>query len=256
MGHEGGKSRERRHRREQAGELHGRHRGQDPGSEERGHLAAREARDDQPVAGHRRHVEQSAEQQNWQPDLQWHAEQKDRHREQAEEAHKRHHYVRQLLAEQEFQSSDRRYVEICDRAELLLPHDANGHENRRDEGEQHRDRSGHHREHAPKILVVTKTGLDRRKRCRRGFPVSPGEVGEVGLVHAAQIAARRLRPKWHCAVDPGADLGRGAARDIATEARRYLQSEQDVAGLQPPLDISVCVERSFFLEIRGPAQLL
>src|SRR6516225_9411962 len=84
--HESGESGERGDRRQQPGELHRRYRCEDAGGEEGRHLRPREYRYDQAIAGHRDQVEERADAEGGKTAVKRHAEEPDRHREQAEKA--------------------------------------------------------------------------------------------------------------------------------------------------------------------------
>ena len=164
------------------------------------------------------------------------AEREHGQRQQDAEAHHRDGHVRQLLAEQELEAGHRGHVEIGDRAELLLPHDRQRGQDRRDEQQQQRDGAGHHRVEAPEILVVAVAHLEDGAGPARGS-ARGGQPGQVVLMRALHIAADGLAPERHGAVHPHADLGRAPAREVAPEAGRDLDRQRELAAAQTPVDV-------------------
>ncbi len=141
----------------------------------------------------------------------------------------RQRHVGKLLAEDELQPRHRRDVEVDDRAELLLAHHRQRHQDRRDQRQQHGDGGGHHGVDAVEILVVAEPRLDRRRRHGGAGAALLRQIGEVAAVHALQIAADGLGAERHGAVDPGADLGRRGCGARRGRSRRDLDRDLQLA---------------------------
>ena len=141
--------------------------------------------------------------------------------------------VRKLLAEQEFEARHRSRTEIGDRAALHLAHDAERRHDRGDEDQHHHDGARHLGIDALERLIVAVALLDIDQRERRGLAgEARGQVGEIALHHASEIAARRLGPERHVAADPGADLRRLLGDQVVAEVGRDLDGEFQLAAAQ------------------------
>ncbi|CAO3437987.1 hypothetical protein [Azospirillum argentinense] len=150
-----------------------------------------------------------------------------------------------MLADQELQLGDRRDVEVDDRAEFLLPHDAERGQHRRDQQQQDRDDRRHDGLQALDVRVVAEAGFDGGEAGRlapRGQPLA---------VHALHIAADRLGARRHGTIDPRPDLDRTPAGDVAPEARRDFQRQGKVARPHAPVEILVVDDRRPFDEVAG-----
>ena len=78
----------------------------------------------------------------------------DRHRREDEIVDHADHDIGELLAQQIFQPARRRDIEIDDRTQLLLAHDADRHQDRRNEDQQHGRDARNHRVDAFKRRIV------------------------------------------------------------------------------------------------------
>ena len=74
-------------------------------------------------------------------------------------------------------------------------------------------------------------------------------------MHGLQIAADRLGPERHGAVDPGADPGGAPALDVAAEAGRNFERGVEFAALHALFQIRIIGERRPFREIGRAPQL-
>src|SRR5208337_4574330 len=146
--------------------------------------------------------------------------------------------IGKLLTEQEFQARYRSRLEVGDRAGFHLAHDAERRHDRGDENQHHHDGAGHLRIDALERLIVAVALLHIDQRERRGFAgEARGQVGEIALQHASEIAARRLGPERHVAADPGADLWRLLGDQVVAEVRRDLDGEFQFTAAQAGYDL-------------------
>ena len=176
-----------------------------------------------PDAGRHDHVEQRAQRQHQEAALDRDAEDDERQRGQDEEVDHADRDVGQLLAEQVLEPSRRRDVEVDDRAQLLLAHDADRHEDRRDEDQEQRRDARHDRVDALERGVVHVPLLDRRRVFlgARSPGRSPGSCSV--FVDAAHVLRDGLAAERHRAVHLRQDLGRrrpGARRGRSSAGSR------------------------------------
>jgi hypothetical protein len=68
-------------------------------------------------------------------------------------------------------------------------------------------------------------------------------------VHAEGVTARRLGAHRHGAVEPGADLDRAAARDVAREVGRDLDREAELARAHAAVEVGIVEQRGALDEI-------
>ena len=190
---EPGAALERRDRLQQAGELDGRHDGEDRGDEDGRDLAAGERRGDHADAGRRHDVEQRAQRQHQEAALDRHAEDDQRQRGQDEEVDHADRDVGELLAEQVLELPGRRDVEVDHRAQLLLAHDADRHQNRRDQQQQQRRDARHDRVDALERRVVHVALFDVGGVLLRLGGLQPGRG-----IAAASCRARPARTARRC----------------------------------------------------------
>ncbi len=130
------------------------------GGENRRRLTSHEGRDEEADPGRYGHVEQGGEGESRKVPGEGHAEDNDSEGSEEEEVRHREDDVRNLLAEQKLESSDRRHVEVDDRAELLLADHAERRQVRGNQKKQQRDDRGHHGDQALEAWIVAVSYLE------------------------------------------------------------------------------------------------
>ena len=148
----------------------------------------------------------------------------------------REDHVRELLAEQELEARHRRDVEVRDRAELLLAHDAERCQHGGQHDEQQRDHRRHHRDDAHEALVVAVAELELGER-RDRHALAAREIAQVIEVHAVHVASDRLAAVRHGAVARHADLDGAARAQVAAEIGRDPDRDGHLAAAQAPLQL-------------------
>ena len=230
---------QRRDRLQQARELDRRDDGHDRGDEDRRDLAAGEGRRDHPEAGRRGDVEQRADRQHQEAPLDRDAEDDQRQQRQDDEVDHPDRDVGELLADQVLEPSGRRDVEVDHRAELLLAHDADRHQDRRDEEQQQGGDAGDDRVDALERRVVHVPLFDVGRVLVGARGAEPGR----GILEQAWRAppvhtARRCRPGRSWRRPPGPrprarSPGEGSDRSWAG-SRAPARRRPTAGGRAPP----------------------
>src|SRR6185437_10619044 len=113
----------------------------------------------------------------------------------------------------------RRHIEVDDRAELLLAHDADRHQDRRNQDEEYGWYAGHDRVEALERGVVNVAILEVCGVLARLLIEPVAGICEERALNPLYVPPDRLGAEGVRAIDLGEDVGSVAAAHVATEVR-------------------------------------
>ena len=147
--------------------------------------------------------------------------------------------VGQELADDQLPASQRRDVELLERADLALADDGHRGEVGGHDQQQQRDDARHHEVAAlqPRVEPDADVGADRRRALAAGLPLGLA-FGGVGGDDAAGVAERHGRGVGIGAVGDDLHRPRPAGGDVGAEPRRNRQGHPGLAALERRFDQS------------------